>query len=416
MKNRLVSMICLVGCIWFTLTLALPTADAKAVHGVPFLVLQKQINALRHKVNELERQSSNVDKEVIIDCNGGTISDALSDASPGGRLIITVEGNCAEDVTIIRDDVTLQGGSGTVMGRIKIDGARRIEIEGLTVTGGIAAERGATVHVGNCTLEVNTGEAVAVSHGGFVELVGNPLILSQEGCAIVATDGGEVRLQNNSVIQSNQGNTNFCASALGLYRGALARLRGGNTLVNGVPGGAVIDAADRSTIRQDGGFDVLNGSMSFTRSTNADIRNAQISGFVFVRDSSIVRLRDSIVEGDLGIVGMSLLNLDRRVIVNGRADIALSSTLRMPGSNTLNGDISIGPRSQAYFDFGPDAATVNGTITCGESIASMPPDQVLTLHDSSFGLVTTSAGNPAFAYRGAAVGTPQNVVEYVNCN
>ena len=161
---------------------------------------------------------------------------------------------------------------------------------------------------------------------------------------------------------------------------------------------------------------MLNGRLSFTRSTNADIRNARITGSVFMRDSSIVRLRDSIVEGDLGIVGMSLLNLDRRVMVNGRADIALSSTLRMPGSNTLNGDISIGPRSQAYFDFGPDAAIVNGTITCGESIASLPPDQVLTLHDSSFGPVTTSAGNPAFAYRGAAVGTPQNVVEYVNCN
>ena len=185
MKNRLVSMICLVGCIWFTLTVALPTADAKGVHGVPFLVLQKQINALRHKVKELEGQSNNVDKEVMVDCNAGTITDALSQASPGGRLIITVEGNCAEDVTITRDDVTLQGGSGTVMGRIKIDGARRIEIERLTVTGGIAAERGATVHVENCTLEVNTGEAVAVSHGGFVELVGNPLIRSQEGCATV---------------------------------------------------------------------------------------------------------------------------------------------------------------------------------------------------------------------------------------
>ena len=417
MKNRLVFMICLVGCICFTLSVALPPADAKALQGVPFLLLQKQINSLRHKVEELEKQEGKVDKEVMVDCSAGdTIADVLLNAGPSGRLTITVEGICMEEVTITRDDVTLQGGSGTVMGHIKIDGARRIEIEGLMVPGGIAAERGATVHVENCIIEVDTGEAVAVSHGGFVELVGNPLILSQESCAIVATDGGEVRLQNNQMIQSIHGDPNLCASALGLYRGASARLRGGNTLVNGLPGGAVIDAADRSTIRQDGGFDVLNGRLSFTRSTNADIRKAQISGFVFVHDSSVVRLRDSIVEGDLGIVGMSLLNLDRNVTVNGRADIALSSTLRMPGSNTLNGDISIGPRSQAYFDFGPDAATVNGTVTCGESIASEPPDQVLTLFDSSFNPVTTSAGNPAFAYRGAAVGTPQNVVNYVNCN
>jgi hypothetical protein len=187
-------------------------------------------------------------------------------------------------------------------------------------------------------------------------------------------------------------------------------------LVNEVPGGAVIDAADRSTIRQDGGFDVFDGRLSFTRNTNADIRNARITGFVSVRDSSFVRLRDSSVEGPLAIVGMSFLNLDRNVMVNGRADIALSSTLRMPQSNTLNGDISIGPRSQAYFDFGPNAATVYGTVTCGESIGSLPPDLVLTLHDSLFGQVTTSAGNPAFAYRGAAVGTPQGMVNFVNCN
>jgi hypothetical protein len=416
MKNRLVFMICLVGCIWFTLTVALSTADSKTVHGVPFLLLQKQINTLRHQVKELEKQDRNVDMEVIVDCNAGTVSDALSDAPPGGRLIITVEGNCVEDINITRDDVTLQGGSGTVLGHIKIDGARRIEIEGLTVTGGIAAGRGATVHIENCTIEVDTGDAVAVTHGGFVELVSNPLILSQEGCAIVATDGGEVRLQNNQMIRSIHGDPNVCASALGLFRGASARLRGGNTLVNEVPGGAVIDAADRSTIRQDGGFDVFDGRLSFTRNTNADIRNARITGFVSVRDSSFVRLRDSSVEGPLAIVGMSFLNLDRNVMVNGRADIALSSTLRMPQSNTLNGDISIGPRSQAYFDFGPNAATVYGTVTCGESIGSLPPDLVLTLHDSLFGQVTTSAGNPAFAYRGAAVGTPQGMVNFVNCN
>lgn len=410
MNNRFILITCLIAGILFTLTVTLPTVYAEPGTSLPFQMLQDQIDELADAVSQS-------DKSVTVDCSPtDKISDALTNAPPGGRYIITVEGTCVENVTITRDDVTLQGGSGTVMGQIKIDGARRIEIGGLDVTGGIAAERGATVHIGNCTIEADTGSAVAVSHGGFVELVGNPLILSQEGCAIVATDGGEVRLQNNSVIQSNQGNTNFCASALGLYRGALARLRGGNTLVNGVPGGAVIDAADRSTIRQDGGFDKLTGSLSFTRNTNADIRNARITGFVFVRDSSIVRLRDSIVEGDLGIVGMSLLNLDRNVMVNGRADIALSSTLRMPQSNTLNGNISIGPRSQAYFDFGLDAATVNGTVTCGESIGSMPPDQVLTLHDSSFGLVTTSAGDPAFAYRGAAVGTPQGVVNFVNCN
>jgi hypothetical protein len=427
MKNRLIFMICLVGCIWFTITVALPavhaksihgvpSVHAKSVHGVPFLLLQKQINTLRHKIEELEKQERNVDEEVMVDCSAGdTIADVLLNAGPSGRLTITVEGTCVEDVTITRDDVTLQGGSGTVMGHIKIEGARRIEIEGLMLPVGIAAERGATAHVANCTIEVATGEAVAVSHGGFVELVGNPLILSHEGCAIFVTDGGEVRLQNNQMIQSIHGDPNVCASALGLYRGASARLRGGNTLVNGTPGGAVIDAADHSTIRQDGGFDIFDGGLSFTRSTNADIRSAQINGVVSVLDSSFVRLRNSNVNGLLEILGMSFLNLDRNVEANNGAAIALSSTLRMRDS-TLNGDMFIDSRSQAYFDVGLGPATVNGKVKCGESIGSEPPDLVLFLHDSSFSQVRTSAGNPAFAYRGAAVGTPQGDVTYENCN
>jgi hypothetical protein len=423
MKNRLVFMICLVGCICFTLSVALPTADAKALHGVPFLLLQKQINTLRHKVEELKKQERKVDKEVMVDCSAGdTIADVLLNAGPSGRLTITVEETCMEDVTITRDDVTLQGGSGTVMGHIKIDGARRIEIGGLTVMGGISAERGATVHVENCTIEVDTGGAVAVSHGGYVELVGNPLILSQEGCAIVATDGGEVRLQDNQMIQSTDGDPNVCASPLGLFRGASARLRGGNTLVNEVPGGAVIDAADRSTIRQDGGFDMLNGRLSFARSTNADIRSAQITGDVSVNNSSFLRLRSSIVTGNLTISGMSNVDSRPSVTIIGNANIALNSNLRIRDGSTLNGDIFIDSRSQAFFDFGPRAGTVNGTVICqeGQAPSTFPPEPLRLQVPPSFEplpvFVETIFGTPAWAFRGAAVGTPQGMVNFVNCN
>ena len=47
-----------------------------------------------------------------VNCGTDTIGDVLAAATPGGRLTITINGTCTENVTIERNKVTLQGGSG----------------------------------------------------------------------------------------------------------------------------------------------------------------------------------------------------------------------------------------------------------------------------------------------------------------
>jgi len=414
MNNRFTLTMTLLAGILFSLTGGLSVAYANPGQGVPFQELQKQIDALGDKVEALEKQVSNDDKEVRVVCPGGSISDVLKNAPVAGRIIITVEGTCTEDINITRDDVTLRGGSGEVMGQISIDGARRIEIEGLRVTGGISAEREATLLVQNSTIEVSgTTNAVAVIHGGFVELIGNPLISSDQGCAILVDSGGEVRLQDNALIQSSHsGDT---CSTLGVYRDGLVRLRGGNVLKN-LAGSFVLDAIQGSTVRQDGGSDVFEGLVEFASDTSADIRMAQITGNVRVTANSALRFRNSTVTGVLDISNMSNVDLERGVVMTGETHVGWNSNLLMRRQASLTGNVYVAARSQLVF--GPESGFVTGIVACGVSLSTSTPLVPLTLLDSSLLPVTTTGGDPAFVYRGAVMGAPIDpaTVTFVDCN
>jgi len=113
---------------------------------------------------------------VFVDCdNGGTIGNALKLGADWKAIIITVKGTCHENITIQRDDVTLQGYGdmgGTVTGvgagrsTIQINGARRISLENLHLTAGqssgIVGFNGASFTVNNSTIDLNGESGVAV--------------------------------------------------------------------------------------------------------------------------------------------------------------------------------------------------------------------------------------------------------------
>jgi hypothetical protein len=81
-----------------------------------------------------------------VDCSKGqTISAALERGSTGKPLLVIVKGTCTEQVTIARDDVTLQGGDpesgATVVGPdsgtdVIVVTGNRTRLENLTITGG----------------------------------------------------------------------------------------------------------------------------------------------------------------------------------------------------------------------------------------------------------------------------------------
>jgi hypothetical protein len=397
------------------------TALAAPGQGVPFQDLQAQIDALRDTVAELSQQLGGGDKEELVECgNGATIADALAGASAARHVTITITGQCNETVNLTRDDVTLLGGSGTITGPVALNGARRIVIDGLTLLGGVAATRGATVLIQDSTIDVGGNVAILVNHGSFAEIFNNPLIRSQENCAVQASDGGEVRMQGNLMVQSNQSSNGIC-STLGLFRRGLARLRGGNTFVNDV-GGDVLTLVDGSVIRQDGGFDSFQGNAFIGRTSNAEIRNAQFdANRLTVSQNSSARFRSSVVNvtEQLEVFTMSAVEATNNSIVNGFISVTENSNLLVRFGSTVNGDMFIGERSQAFLNF----AEVNGNIACNTSGSPSIPGLALQLLTSPVfppppgTLVFTSAGQIAFAYRGAVVGTPTgNVTFNPTCN
>ena len=402
------------------LTGILPSGMAAPGQGVPFQELQAQIDALRETVEQLSQQMGGGDKVELVECdNGATIADALAGTSSARRVTLTITGQCNEAVNLTRDDVTLLGGSGTITGRITLDGAHRIVIDGLTLPGGIAATRGATVLIQNSMIDVGSNTAILVNHGSFAEIFNNPLIQSQEGCAVQVSDSGEVRMQGNSMIQSNQSDTSIC-STLGLFRQGLARLRGGNNFVNNV-GGDVFEVIDGSVLRQDGGFDSFQGNGAIARMGHGEIRNASFnSGRLQVGNNSSVRFQNSVLNGALAVFNMSFVELRTNTTLNESIGVFQNSTVRVRPGNSVNGDMVIGARSQAIFDFGGAGGTVNGHIIC--DIATSPrlgPPLGLQLLDPPPGFgapITTTGGDPAFAYRGAVVGSPLGTVSFENCN
>lgn len=117
-------------------------------------------------------------KTESVNCGvGESIGMALGRGGGRHPLVVVIQGTCTENVTITRDDVTLQGDTATggaitaanpALDTILINGARRIVIEGLTVTGGrnsIAGGRGAAFTVQNSTIQDSAGAPTSNGNG-----------------------------------------------------------------------------------------------------------------------------------------------------------------------------------------------------------------------------------------------------------
>ncbi len=359
-----VSTVFLAG-LMVTLVAALPLAHAAPGQGVPFQQLQDQIDGLQAQVQALAEQFNHGgDQLVEVNCVDNSISGALAQARPGGMFVVTVTGTCTENVTITRDDVLLQGGSGAVVGQITVDGARRVVIHGLTVSGpgnGIEARRNAVVTVESSLIENNAVSGIDVRQGAFATIDGN-MIRSNAQCEVLVRDSGHVRLLNN-VVESSSEKPPICNALIGVFRDSRVRM-GGNAVTNNAPSGFAVDVEHGSTFRQDLGHDLIAGAVRVLNMGNADFRDAEINGSIQVVETSNLRVRNS----------------------------------------ALTGFINIAPRSLAVFN---SSATVDGIVNCqGSGTVGLGPKVGLTLVDSLSGPVRTSAGGIGWAFRAAVFGEP----------
>jgi hypothetical protein len=145
-----------------------------------------------------------------VDCTKGqTISAALDNGDARKPMVLTVQGSCNENVTIARDDVTLQGDpkvGATVNGSSAAATiavlANRVTIDRLGVTG---SNNGVLVHGAFNAVIKNSVIQNSAQNGIFV-LVGHARItnntIQYAGSHGVSLQGGNALLSNN-VIQYN---------------------------------------------------------------------------------------------------------------------------------------------------------------------------------------------------------------------
>ncbi len=153
-----------------------------------------------------------------VDCGKGeSINQALERADERKAHVVIIRGSCSENVVIERDDVTLQGEPGAAIvaanaGRpaITLNGARRIGIAGLTVSGGsdgVNAVRGATLDVSACTLQGNSRFGLVVSYNGTATVDGC-IIRNNGNHGALAVNGAQL-VVTNSTVESNAGSGLF---------------------------------------------------------------------------------------------------------------------------------------------------------------------------------------------------------------
>ncbi len=245
------------------------------------------------------------DKVKIVKCDKGkTIAKALKKGNKRKPLVIIVRGTCKENVLITRDDVTLRGDKdvgGTVEAAnpddhtILIRGARRVELDNLTVKGasnasGVEGSQGASFAVAYNSVIRENRNGVVVSRGsrGTIEestvadnsrdgvlvfaataFVSNSTIESNGRVGINVTQGGTINLRGNDVL--NNGEPGF---AIGR---ATARINGGNTFQgNGAAGIAV-----NQGVLVQFGTDTIQGNGAdgiFANDASVSLQSAVITG------------------------------------------------------------------------------------------------------------------------------------------
>jgi hypothetical protein len=206
----------------------------------------------------------------LVDCSrGDTIQRQIDRRNPDRELQLTIRGTCTENVTIDRDDLTLIGDGGTVIGTISVPGSRRVLIRTLTVSSptgpGIFASDNAGITVEDSSIVRNGTEGVLVRGGAHVNLRRNRL--AENGLAAGPDSGRGIHaIHNGSVDASDNTIVNNRSDGVGIFNGSYARLaqntiEGNGRFAAGEAGVQVnrsIVRANGNVIRNNTGYAAIN--------------------------------------------------------------------------------------------------------------------------------------------------------------
>jgi hypothetical protein len=292
-----------------------------------------------------------------VNCGAGQTIGAALNQIPGRPVIINVIGPCTENVTITRDDVTLQGAAPSTVivaadnarSAINVNGGRRVVLNQLDVRGGfrtVVGQRAASFDIRNCVIQNGTEIGLVAANGATVT-VDACTIQNNAGTGAVAASSSSVYI-TNSTIQGNAGG--------GVTAVRNSYLRVGQDL----PGGATLGPV---TITGNGG-----NAVAITESSSG----AVVGGIVEQGGSTSAVSLIFIGRGSSGLVGVGSGNAQAPTVVrNGRSD--------------------------GIFVEGGWATILNTTVTGharnGITITNGASARIGILHDSSAFAANTVTGN-----------------------
>jgi parallel beta-helix repeat protein len=241
---------------------------------------------------------------VLVDCStGASINEALGKKNPDRPLKVLIRGGCAENVTINRDDLTLEGDGGSIAGSITIDGARRAVVAGLSITNpfgdGLTVINGGSATIRNNRIEDSAGYGIFLRNAAF---------------AIV----NENTLLRNGIINP----TTVDASGIGVSLASTVRAARNEIRENANSG---VEVFDNSVYRSDGDVIAMRTSapgrsaVDTFRNGLVDLRGVTVNGNIFVNQQSQLQARNlenatSTITGNIGVSALSFLRLRAGVV------------------------------------------------------------------------------------------------------
>jgi hypothetical protein len=357
-------------------------------------------------------------KDLVIDVNcasGDRIERALDRINVlDRRMIIVVNGTCSENVVIERDDVTLKagtsGGGVSAADRTKpailINGARRVSLENLAVSGGLNTVQvtgGASATVRGTTVRYAETNGVLVDSGASATLDG--CTVENNGQQGIVADGARAKVLSSNV------RGNGMSGVLALRAGSVVlgtidvagAVCCGNTIENNTLDGVL--AVDASAVNMfgniirgngttSGRFGVLavQSSAAWLRGGNVVSNNgsATAGGGLFARtsvlrtgpgDTPTIPSTNEISGNTAGLLAQSNSGVDLRggVTITGNrfsgVSVDTGSRLRTDGStfsgNGASGILAQRASSVELFGTG-NIASSNGQwgLSCGDGESS----------------------------------------------
>ena len=354
---------------------------------------------------------SQASAEVVeVNCgDGDSIQEAVDSVSPGDPTTIFITGVCTENIVITTDDVTLRNeppGRDEIIAQdpgqsaILIDGARRVSLKKLILTGGdqvlratggasfsaskvtitgagffgLVVEDTATGTLTNSTVNHTGEQSIKVLSNGSLKVSGG-LIENSGGSGVLASSGGHVELTGGAVVRATGGT--------GGHAG-----RGGSIEVND----AIIEKSGVVGMSVNvGGSLTVDGPNTFVRNNNDGGLIAGLGGSLAVIGGAHVIKNNA--GGIGGFVGAHIVIQDGAIVEENTGDgvtLAGGSTANIQGSfirKNIGNGVHLRDTSVGIFD-----ATNKISGNTGFGIICDPPPAVAQIE---IGDVATVSGNTA---------------------